>query len=109
MPHRIYPSARERILQIWEYSDRKWGEEQANRYIEGLIGRIDEIALERHLWKSVADPEFEGAYFARYHQHFIFFRELEEGELGVISILHEVMDVPSRLREDAETNDSAGD
>lgn len=40
------------------------------------------------------------AYFCRYEHHYIFFRELETGDIGVMSILHERMNLPVRLRED---------
>jgi plasmid stabilization system protein ParE len=35
----------------------------------------------------------------------VFFRELSKKRLGVISVLHEKMDIPARLREDAERVD----
>jgi hypothetical protein len=38
----------------------------------------------------------------RSQHHYIFFRELSQGILGVISILHENMDIPSRLKEDSK-------
>jgi plasmid stabilization system protein ParE len=48
------------------------------------------------------DIELSGVYFIRHQHHYVFFRELSSGELGVISILHENMDIPARLREDSE-------
>ena len=41
-------------------------------------------------------------YFVRYKRGIIFFRELSEGVLGVVSILHENRNIPDRLKEDAE-------
>ena len=32
----------------------------------------------------------------------MFFRELSEGGIGVITVLHGSMDIPARLKEDAE-------
>lgn len=40
------------------------------------------------------------AWFSRYQHHYLFFRELDNGDLGVMSILHERTDMPMRLRED---------
>lgn len=40
------------------------------------------------------------AYFGRYEHHYVFFRELKNGDLGVMSILHERMNLPVRLKED---------
>jgi plasmid stabilization system protein ParE len=47
----------------------------------------------------------KGVYFFRHRHHYVFFRELSKKRLGVISVLHEKMDIPARLREDAERAD----
>ena len=48
------------------------------------------------------DEALIGVFFIRYQHHYLFFRELSDGTLGVISILHENMDIPARLRDDSE-------
>lgn len=40
------------------------------------------------------------AYFVRYEHHYVFFRELDNGDIGIMGILHERMDLAVRLRED---------
>lgn len=45
------------------------------------------------------DLKSEG-YFSRYQHHYPFFRKLDNGDLGVMSILRERMDMAVRLRED---------
>ncbi len=40
------------------------------------------------------------AFFSRYGHHYVFFRMLDNGDLGVMSILHERMDLPVRLKDD---------
>jgi plasmid stabilization system protein ParE len=42
----------------------------------------------------------KGIFFIRYEHHYVFFRELSKGVLGVVNVLHESMDIPNRLRED---------
>jgi plasmid stabilization system protein ParE len=32
MRHKIYPAARHRIIEIWHYTDKNWGEKQADKY-----------------------------------------------------------------------------
>ncbi len=39
-------------------------------------------------------------YVSRYRRHYLFFREFDSGNIGVMSILHERMDVPARLAEE---------
>jgi plasmid stabilization system protein ParE len=51
------------------------------------------------------DGALQGVYFFRHRHHYVFFRELSKKRLGVISVLHEKMDIPARLREDAERVD----
>jgi hypothetical protein len=75
------------------------------------------------VWKSSATPGQSGGrfshrpglpsgiegniYVSRYRRHYLFFREFESGKNGVMSILHERMDIPARLIE--ELGKLAGD
>ncbi len=102
MAVRIYPSAKERILEIWDYTERTWGEDQADQYVRELVVAINSLVGNRHRWRSVMDEALPSVFFFRHHHHYVFFRELSDTSLGVISILHENMDIPSRLREDFE-------
>ncbi|MCF6313159.1 MAG: type II toxin-antitoxin system RelE/ParE family toxin [Verrucomicrobiales bacterium] len=104
MAHKILPSAEQRLIEIWEYTCDKWGEQQADSYITGLFAELDKITDCQHLWKKVNHDELMDVFFVKYRHHFIFFRELPDTELGVISILHEQMDIPLRLIEDSENN-----
>jgi len=107
MAAKIYSAARERILEIWHYTAETWDEDQADKYVRGLVGAIDAAAGKRQHWRPVLDEALKGVFFIRYRHHYIFFRELTKGTLGVISILHESMDIPSRLKEDSERDDKA--
>jgi hypothetical protein len=40
MRHKIYPAARRRIIEIWQYTDKTWGEEKADNYVRSLYKRI---------------------------------------------------------------------
>jgi len=102
MPAKIFGSAEARLLEIWDYTLEKWGEEQADAYVRSLIDAIHAVQGQRHLWRPVADKSLRGVWFIRHEHHYVFFRELPGGVIGVISILHESMDLPARLKEDAE-------
>lgn len=102
MSAKIYPAAEERILEIWDYTEKKWNEKQADTYVRELVAEIEAIAGQRPRWRPVLDETLKGVYFVRHRHHYIFFRELSKKRLGVISVLHEKMDIPARLREDAE-------
>ena len=106
MAAKIYSAGKERILEIWDYTERTWGEDQADKYVLDLVGAINSVGGERHRWRPVMDEALKGVFFLRHQQHYIFFRELSKDALGVISILHENMDIPSRLREDSERGEN---
>jgi plasmid stabilization system protein ParE len=102
MAAKIYPAARERLLQIWDYTEKKWGAEQADRYVTGLIEKAHQLSLQRRDWRPMRGKSFAGIWFARHEHHYLFFREFSDGHTGVISILHENMDFPMRLKDDVE-------
>jgi toxin ParE1/3/4 len=106
MAAKIYPAARERILEIWDYTERIWGEDQADRYVRDLTEAVNAVGGKRHRWRPVMDESLKGVFFFRHQRHYVFFRELSKRMVGVISILHENMDIPSRLREDSEQGEN---
>lgn len=97
----IFPAAEGRLIQIWDYTESAWGEKQADIYIDELIAKVNDVANKRHLWRMVGEDIVANAFFVRYRHHYIFFRELSNS-LGVISVLHQNMDIPARLKEDNE-------
>jgi len=103
MQIRVLPAARERLLGIWQYTSDAWGDAQADTYINGLVAAANTLPAQRDLWRPVKEKRFIGIYFFRYGHHDIFFKVLEDGALGILSILHEKMDLPSRLTDDMES------
>lgn len=97
MPARIFAPAEARLIEIWDYTLEKWGEEKADKYLRALIEDIHSLADQRHRWRLV--PDKGGVWFVRHEHHDVFFRELSGGVVGVITVLHESMDLPARLKE----------
>jgi len=100
MRFRFFPRANNRLDEIWQYTVEHCDEEQAERYVRGLFSAIEEIVDRRFLWKPVREVGFPGVFFFRFERHYIFFRELSDGDLSVITILSDRMDLPRRLREE---------
>ncbi len=98
---KIYRTAQSRLLEVWDYKEATWGEEQADAYVRELVDAAHRLPDERHGWRLVKDRVLRGVFFVRHRHHYLFFRELGGGEIGVISVLYESMDIPARLREDA--------
>jgi plasmid stabilization system protein ParE len=103
----FYPAADKAQDQIWQYTSEKWGEAQAEKYIRGLHEHLQHLAnMELH-WRSLPQTIAAPAdiktpvYFGRYERHYLFFRDMSIG-IGVLSILHELADIPVRLKRDLE-------
>lgn len=105
---RLYRTAQEELEDIWFYTFRKWGERQADRYLSKIYDCLQELATKERYWRKLprelcVPPDVKHEiYFARLERHYIFFRELKNNDVGIISILHDAMDIPVRLAEDLE-------
>ncbi|WP_428426574.1 type II toxin-antitoxin system RelE/ParE family toxin [Pararhizobium sp.] len=91
---------------IWKDTVVQWGEAQAVTYITVLHVHLQTLSETKALWRRLpsdlaipADLKVH-AYFSRYERHYLFFRALPSGKIGVMAILHERMDIPVRLHED---------
>ncbi|MBO0128864.1 type II toxin-antitoxin system RelE/ParE family toxin [Agrobacterium tumefaciens] len=112
--YRFYAPADAAQDKIWRDTVDVWGEMQAETYIRGLHAHLQRLCDNHLLWRRLpqrlavpGDLKSE-AYFSRYEHHYLFFRELDNGDLGVMSILHERMDMAVRLREDLTALDARG-
>lgn len=112
--YRFYPPADAAQDKIWHETVEKWGEAQAEFYLRGLHMHLQRLCDNRLLWRrlpqrlAVPSDIKREAYFSRYERHYLFFRTLDNGDLGVMSILHEKMDMAVRLREDLAALDVKG-
>lgn len=98
---RVQESASWRLDEIYRYTRDRWGEARASSYITGLFEAFGRI--ERHGVVSRPIPaEFgvEGFYF-RYERHFVYWRRLSNGDIGIVTVLHERMHQIARFREDS--------
>ncbi len=97
---RVQRAAGHRLDEIYVYTRDRWGEAQAERYIEGLFARFAAIAARAFPWRAVP-AEFEvSGFVCRYERHFIYWKELADGTVGIVTILHERMHQIARLQDD---------
>lgn len=96
----IQDAASFRLDEIYRYTREHWGIPQADRYITGLFAAFDGIAT--HAVPSRPIPAEFGVegYFFRYERHFVYWRTLSNGDIGIVTILHERMHQIGRFRED---------
>lgn len=102
----FYPTADKAQDAIWDYTFTTWGETQAIKFIQELHIHLRMLADKEKFWFPLpqklivpSDLAYE-AYFSRYKNYYIFFRKLEEDQIGVMSILHERSDIPKSLFQD---------
>jgi toxin ParE1/3/4 len=102
MKIRVLEPATLRIAEIYLYTRDRWGAEQAERYEDGLFQAIESLAI-RTSTSRRAPPSlgFDG-YVLRYGRHYIYWRYLEGGDIGIVSVLHESMHQKARLRGDLQ-------
>ena len=95
---RIQAAASWRLDEIYRYTLNRWGEEQAARYVTGMFNAFERIASHGVGSRPVpAELGVEGFFF-RYEHHFVYWKYLADGDIGIVTILHERMHRIARLR-----------
>jgi plasmid stabilization system protein ParE len=104
MAVRVQEAASHRLDEIYRYTRNQWESDQADRYIIGLFAAFKKIETHGVMSKPVpAEFGVEG-YFFRYERHFVYWRRLSDGDVGIVTILHERMHQIDRFREDFGLN-----
>jgi toxin ParE1/3/4 len=97
--YKISVQAAEDIENIWLYTFETWSAEQADRYINLIIDEIEYIATNP---QSGRDYNHIRSNYrcSKVKSHLIFYRLIEmEGNIEIIRILHQQMDIENRLNE----------
>lgn len=98
--YRLSPAADHRLDEIYAYMRDQWGETQAQLYVRGLFECFEAIASREMPWRAIpAEFDVEG-FYCRYERHFVYWRDLGRGEIGIVTILHERMHQIERFRDD---------
>lgn len=97
---RIQQAASVRLDDIYRYTRDRWGKEQADHYITELFEAFDQIEAGGVVSRPIpADFGVRGYYF-RYERHFVYWRALDSGDIGIVTILHERMHQTGWLKND---------
>jgi toxin ParE1/3/4 len=86
----------EDLSEIWEYTVEEWSETQANRYYNFVLESCQEVANHPQFGKQYEEIEKDLLGFKSNH-HIIFFKVVSPKEIVVVRILHERMDLKSKL------------
>lgn len=90
-----------RLDDIYRYTRQRWGQQQAERYLRGLFQAAQGLVSHRTSSRPIpAEFGIGNGYFFRYQRHFVYWRWLPDGDIGIVTVLHERMHQIGRFRED---------
>ena len=97
LPYLVSKKAVVDLDEIWLYTVETWSLAQADRYYSLIFDEIDHICEHPTSGKSL-DHIRKGYRASKVKSHLIFYRLIDE-TIEIIRILHERMDIDSRLTE----------
>lgn len=99
MKYIISKQAANDIEHIWLYTFENWSLEQADRYYHLILDEIENIAHDPLSGKDYGEVR-KGYYCSRVKSHVILYRiKLNKKVVEIIRILHQQMDIESRLND----------
>jgi toxin ParE1/3/4 len=97
---RVSEKAAARIDSIYAYTLEAWGSGQAEIYLNGLFEAFAGIETGAVLSRPIpAEFGVDGFYF-RYEKHFVYWKWLVNGDIGIVTVLHERMHRIGRLKDE---------
>ncbi|MCU0389145.1 MAG: type II toxin-antitoxin system RelE/ParE family toxin [Chitinophagaceae bacterium] len=99
MNYKISIKAADDLENIWLFTLENWSVEQADRYFNLIMDEIEYLASNPNAGKDYGHVR-KGYFRSKVKSHFIFFRiNTDQNEIEIIRILHQNMDIDSRLHE----------
>lgn len=95
--YRISKQAIDDLNDIWVYTFHKWSKEQADSYYGLIIGEIEFIA-DNYLTGKSAEQTRKNYRVTKIKSHLIFYRKVENEIVEIVRILHQRMDIKTRLK-----------
>jgi toxin ParE1/3/4 len=91
--YRFTPAARRDLSEIWDYTERRWDPQQAEKYANEIRAAVERVAEDPRRGRAV-DEVRDGYRMFAVGSHLIFFIEGAD-DITVVRILHQRMD-PNR-------------
>ncbi len=93
---RLTHKALDDLIKIWDYSARKWSENQAEKYYRQLMSSCSDLAMNPTLGKSY-EILSQNIFGFRCGEHIIFYRNISKNEIEIERILHQRMDLKNKI------------
>ncbi len=97
--YRLTNKAVEDLANIWNHTFDEWSERQADDYYNMLIFSCQKITTNPNLFGKRYDEIFDGLRGFKAGKHLLFYRTLDGGDVEIVRILHERMDLRNRMNE----------
>jgi toxin ParE1/3/4 len=88
----------EDLSKIWEYTFEVWSENQADKYYELLTSCFQELVRKPTIGKHYHEID-NSILGLRVGKHIVFYRVANSGDIEIIRILHQRMDLKSKIDE----------
>ncbi len=86
------------LSDIWNYTYETWSENQADKYYELLVSGFKEVAKKPLIGKAYTELSTKIRGF-KAGKHIIFYREINVKQVEIVRILHNQMDLKSRMND----------
>ncbi|MCB1468913.1 MAG: type II toxin-antitoxin system RelE/ParE family toxin [Rhizobiaceae bacterium] len=94
---RLSEAARSDLIDIWVETDRQWGPDQADRYLDDIEHSLSGLIDNPQIGTDCSDL-LPGCRRLIAGRHLAFY-EVDGAAIFVIRVLHQSMDVPRHLRD----------
>jgi len=99
MKYKISHWASQDLENIWFYTFENWSKEQADSYLNLLLDKIEHLAENPETGFDFSSVR-KGYFKVRVKSHIIFYKiENESKSIEIIRVLHQRMDIESKLGE----------
>ncbi len=89
-----------RLDDIYQYTLNEWGEKQAEKYIRGLFEHFVGIADQSVLSHPIPAEFGVDGFVSKYEKHYVYWKSLSGGQVGIVTVLHERMHQIERFQKD---------
>jgi plasmid stabilization system protein ParE len=97
----LSPRAESRLNEIYEYGLVQWGAERVDRYLDDLYECFKQIARDE-VWSAPIAAELGvDGFYRRQGSHFVYWKRLGDGSVGIVTILHKRMHQMERFKDES--------
>ena len=96
----VQEAARNCLDSIFRYTLETWGKEQASAYIHGLFECFENIQSGKVYSRPIPAEFGVSGYYFRYGKHFVYWKRLQSGKIGIATVLHERMHRIEKLKDE---------